>query len=224
MVSIGPDRAVRRRPSGRVLRIALGVGVAVPFLYFGTQLAVGLATPGYSFARQAASELGAVGAAHAAWFNAGALLTGAGALIAAVALGSVAVRAHSRRVLTGLTAVAVASIGLGAAAAGVFPLPDHRHGGGPAGAGAFVLPVLAAVLLWPRTEPDPVLRTLPGVRWYLVANLVLFVAGAAVTSGAAGVDLTGRHGLVQRLLAITVFVPVAVISLAARPPREEPAG
>jgi len=220
MVSTGTTRAVLRPTADVLRRTGRAAGVMVPFLYFGTQLVVGLATPGYSFTLQAASELGAVGAPHAAWFNGGAVLTGVATLFAAVALGSEVVRAGSRRVLTGLTALAVASVGWGALAAGMFPLPDHRHGGGPGGVGAFVLPLLTAVLLRPRPGQDGGRRRLPGVRWYPVVNLALFAAGIAVTSGAAGMDLTDRHGAVQRLLAITLFVPIAVLALAADAGRE----
>jgi len=220
MASIGTN-ALRRPPSGRVRRTAAGVGVAVPFLYFGTQLAVGLGTPGYSFARQAASELGADDAPHAAWFNLGAVLTGVAALIAAAVVGSAAVQAGSRRVLTGLTALAVASVGWGALAAGMFPLPDHRHGGGPAAVGAFVLPALTAVLLWPRSEQDSGQRQLSGLRWYLVVNLIAFAGAATLSSGATGMDLDSWHGAVQRLLAITLFVPIAVLTLAADSRRDD---
>ena len=65
---------------------ALQTGMAVPFLYFGTQLAAALFFPGYSFLRMPASLLGSDQATYPMIFNAGAILTGLATLLAAVGI------------------------------------------------------------------------------------------------------------------------------------------
>ena len=58
------------------------------------------------------------------------------------------------------------------------------------------------------------------LRRYAVANLLLFVVAALLLSGATGVDPTANEGVLQRVLALAVFPPVAVVSVAAlREPR-----
>jgi len=42
-----------------------------------------------------------------------------------------------------------------------------------------------------------------------------------LASGATGMDLDSWHGAVQRLLAITLFVPIAVLTLAADSRRDD---
>src|SRR5262245_30582450 len=55
---------------------ALGAGVAVPVIYFGSVAAAALAYPEFSFAQQFASELGAEGAPHPWILNSGIILVG----------------------------------------------------------------------------------------------------------------------------------------------------
>ena len=176
-------------------------------MYFGTQVMVGALNPDYDFATQAASDLGAAGAPHAAWFNAGALLTGGAAVVTASGLLTVPLRTRARRILLAACALAMLSTGLAALAAGAFPLPDERHGGGALGVGMFLLPALGAVVLFPH-----------GGIWraYGLANLALFVGLAAVFSGSTPIDEAAWQGLLQRLLAGTVFVAIAVVSVAER--------
>ncbi len=186
----------------------LRAGVAVPVLYFGTQLTIGAITPGYSFRRQAASDLGAGDGFTATLFNGGAILTGLAAL--AAALGLVLAARHIRfpRVASWALAVAIVSTGAAAIAAGVFPLPDSRHGGGAIGAGMFLLPFLAAVVLWSTTSAR--------LRGYALINIALFIACGVVLSGGTSIDQQANEGAVQRLLALTVFGAIGVVSAVAQ--------
>ena len=176
-------------------------------MYFGTQVMVGALDPDYDFVTQAASDLGAAGAPHAAWFNAGAMFTGGAAVVTASGLLTVPLRTRARRILLAACALAILSTGLAALAAGAFPLPDERHGGGALGAGMFLLPALGAVVLFPHGG---------GWRVYGLANLALFVGLAATFSGSTPIDEAAWQGLLQRLLAGTVFVAIAVVSVAER--------
>src|ERR1039458_10531164 len=66
----------------RLTSVALGFGIAVPFLYFGSQIVAALCYPGYSFLSQSASQLGSDLARYPAVFNIGAIVTGFATLIA----------------------------------------------------------------------------------------------------------------------------------------------
>lgn len=190
-----------------VRRHLLRAGVAVPVLYFGTQLIVGAVTPGYSFRRQPASDLGAGGSIAATLFNGGAIITGLAAMAAAYGIVLAAPRTRLANVLSWIMAVAVVSTGAAAVAAGVFPLPDSRHGGGAIGAGMFLIPFIAALTLWSTGS-----RRLRG---YALANIALFIGCGLVLSGGTPVDQLANEGAVQRLLALTVYGAIGVVAAVA---------
>ena len=189
-------------------RLGLWAGALVPVLYFGVQLWRAPAVPGYSIRRNAASDLGAEGVPGAMWFNVAAIATGIGAIVAAVAWWDAIGRWGIGRLGRGLLCAALTSIGAASIAAGWFPLPDDRHGGGPVGIGLFALPLLLALVLTRSSTPRP-------VRAYVVVNLALFVVAALMFSGATWLDPTHDEGIMQRLLACSVFVPIGVVSMAA---------
>ena len=64
-----------RRCDGITLGL-LGLGVAVPFLYYGVQLVAAPFFPGFSFLGTTASELGSDRSTHPSIFNAGTILLG----------------------------------------------------------------------------------------------------------------------------------------------------
>lgn len=202
---VGTIHAMRSR---YLTSTMLWSGVLVPVLYFGAQLVRGPFVEGYSFRHNAASDLGAVGVPGASWFNAMAVASGLAAIAASFgwwhALDDWAVGGIRRSLLC----LALISIGLASIAAGAFPLPDERHGGGALGAGLFALPLLL-VLATVRSQVAPWLRR------YAVANLLLFVLAALLFSGATGVDPTVNEGVLQRVLALSVFPPIGVVSAAA---------
>lgn len=189
--------------STRLLAVAAPL---VPVCYFGAQIVGGLAAKDYSFVRDTASRLGARGAEHPRILNGGALLTGVAGLATGLTLPDAAHRAGMPRWLGWLIGVSVISVALGALSAGLFPLPDWRHGGGPVGAGAFVLPLILALALR-SAEPA-------WLRWYGWANLAVFAAGALLMSGATGIAVSPNEGLFQRLLAAAVFIPIGVVGTA----------
>lgn len=177
-------------------------------LYFGAQLVRGPFVEGYSFRRNAASDLGAVGVPGASWFNALAIAAGLAAIAASLGWWTALEQWAIGRIRRALLSLALVSIGVASIAAGAFPLPDGRHGGGALGVGLFALPLLlvlatvqAKVATW--------------VRWYAVGNVVLFGVAALLFSGAAGVDPSVNEGLLQRILALAVFPPIAVVSAVA---------
>jgi len=215
----------REAPTSHTLTstlVALRAGLVVPVVYFGVQLIAAPFYPGYSFLARDASTLGSAGSSLPAIFNAGALLTGAAALIASAGFFSALRSLGVRPALVWLAAAAVACGGLGAINAGLYPLPDARHVSGPLaqiGLGVFLVPIVMPAAIWRLPRAD-------AMRRYLVANGLVVVALIPVMSGlvqraemAAGVEIPGfqyflnnGQGLLQRIAAGTVFVPIGVVA------------
>jgi hypothetical membrane protein len=187
----------RRVIHTRLIVVLLGLGVVSPVLYFGAQLVCGLMTDGYSFSREAASDLGTSDRPYHGVFNGAAFATGCSLVCGGIGLLLVSMRPIPRRVATIIVAVCCLSAGAAALMAALYPLPDVRHGGGPIGAGMFVAPFAVAFALGDRVRFRP----------YLGLNIAVFVAG--------GVILNAGHpavaGIGQRLLAGAVFPALALV-------------
>ena len=186
-------------------RLGLWCGVLVPLLYFSTQLVASQFYPGYSFVTQTASELGSDRSARPAVLNSGAILTGCAAVIAAFAFLPALHLQGTNRPMAILTTFAMISMGAGAIWAGVFSLPDPRHNPKLIGAGAFLMPLFLALsaVRW---------RDAPTLRRYLWANFALFILLIPVMSGATPVDVVRYRGLLQRIAAGVLYIPVGVVA------------
>jgi uncharacterized membrane protein len=199
-------------------RHVLGLGVAIPFLYFGIQLAAAPFYPDYSFFSRDASTLGSDGSTAAWIFNLGALALGVVKVAVALAFAAILPQAGVGRVLSASMALALASAGIGSVNAFLHPLPDPRHTEGLLsilGSGFVLLPILSTAVLWRM-----------GARRYAVLNAFACLALIPIMTGLvqracmqAGIDFTGYqaflngyHGLIQRVGAAVVFVPVGVLA------------
>jgi hypothetical protein len=196
----------------------LALGVAIPAIYFGIQLAAAPFHPGYSFFSRDASSLGSSGSTAPWIFNIGALVLAILKLAVAGALLAALPRAGVGRGLSALTALALASAAIGSLNAFLHPLPDPRHTEGLLsllGSGFVLLPVVTPPILW---------RV--GARRYAVVNVVVGLALIPVMTGliqraciSSGSDCAGYqfflnnyHGLIQRIGAAVAFVPIGVIA------------
>lgn len=190
------------RTRDRLALAALAAGVTVPFVYYGLQVLCAWFDPGYSFVRQAASELGSDRAARPGLFNAGIMLEGVLTLVAAAGFLGATLRLGVRPILAFLASAAVAANGVQTLWAGYFPMPDPRHGGHPAFVVAMILlPVLLTAALWKGAAP--------ALKGYFVATLLLLLAVFPFMSGVAG-DISNVRGLFQRVFTLTIFPPIAV--------------
>jgi hypothetical membrane protein len=202
----------------RLIAVALGMGVAVPFLYFGIQLIAAPFYPGYSFFNRDASTLGSDGSSLPALFNVGSIIVGIMTLFASWGFMRAFRRLGISPICAWLTFLALISCGLGSINAGVFPLPDPRHTEGllaAVGIGTFLLPVLLPAALWKL----PKARL---IKAYFIANSIALVALLPILTGLiqiilvkAGVEspsyqsfLNNYHGLLQRIAALTVICPI----------------
>jgi hypothetical membrane protein len=185
----------------RASRTLCRIGSTAAVIYFGTQVVVGFMTDGYSFLRDTASELGQEGAPHATWFGVGAVSTGIATIAAALGL-VLMIKPHVALRIVG--AVALTSAGLASIAAGVYPMPDSRHGGGAIGAGLFLLPFLLVAVTWSSAPRWARAVLLGGAVWFVIAGVVM--------SGSTPIDQTTYEGICQRFLAVPTF---GAISLSA---------
>jgi hypothetical membrane protein len=192
-------------------RVALWLGVFVPVLYFGTQLVAAQFYPGYHVLTQSASELGSDHSEKPWVLNSGAILTGIATLIAATAFPSALRRHHAHPALAWLTAIAMVSMGAAAIWAGTFHLPDPRHNPRALGIGAFLLPLLFALSVLKRPRAA-------ALKAYLFANLALFVLMIPIMSGITGLPIDSYRGLLQRIAAAVLYVPVGVVAASMLKP------
>ena len=184
---------------------SLVVALLTPVFYFGCQVAAAPFYPGYSFMSQAASLLGSPNSTRPWIFNLGAVLTGLSAVLAAPGLLIAMRRVGTNTILASLTAIAVISLGVASAEAGFFPLPSPRHNSGLIGAGMFALPAILVIAFW-RQQNAATFKT------YLAANLLLMIAMVPIMSGKTSLDFHAYGGLFQRVFALSVFPPVAIVA------------
>lgn len=183
-----------------VKHLALWCGLAVPVLYYGTQFVAIPFYPGYRILSQVASELGSDRSTFPLIFNAGAVVTGIGALIASIGF----LRAIPNRILAWLVFLGMVSNGVAGIWAGIHPLPDPRHNPGAIGVGMFVLPLLFLLAMW-RFESR-------SLRIYLIANLVFYALLAPVMGGQTSFPLDEYRGVLQRIAALVMYVPIGVVA------------
>ena len=187
----------------RLTLILLRIGMAIPFLYFGLQLIAASFSPGYSFMRNVASELGSDLARYPTPFNRGVMIQGVLTLMASFGFLRALLRLGARPILAWLICLAVAMNGVQSLWAGFFPMPDPRHGGHPLFViGMILLPFLLTIALWKQS--GALLRS------YLIATMLLIVALFPLMSGMAGLDTHSYKGLLQRLFTLAVFPPIGV--------------
>ena len=203
------------------MAVALAIGIALPILYFAIQAIAAPFYPDYSFLSRDASTLGSDGSQFPILFNASIIGFGVLTLIASWGVLRAFQLVGVHPVLTWLTVAALILNGLSSINAGLFPLPDPRHTTGffaILGAGMFLLPILLLIVFWKMSDAG-------AVKVYLIVNLIIFLALIPIMSGLiqrvavmSGLEfqtyqnfLNNSHGLLQRIAAATVYIPIGVV-------------
>jgi len=192
-------------------RTLLRFGIAVPVLYFATLITASLTWPGYSHARQYASELGSAAAPHPWLFNAGIVAAGVAGLLGGVGVARTLV-AEGRRVSGTLAGLALAAWSVGMLFGGLFPMPNPLHNGFGLVLALPLVPPLLAVALRGRAGR--------GLFVFLFAWFVVTVALLAVMFGAGGLVTRANVGIWQRGLAVAMIpgIGIACAALLRRRP------
>jgi hypothetical membrane protein len=196
---------MRRSPRSDGITLAtLGFGIAVPLLYYGAQLVAAPSFPDFSALGTTASELGSDRSARPWIFNAGAILTGIAALVGSIGLLRALRRLGADPIVAWLALLVVAGTGLSSIWAGTFPMPDPRHGGHPSLLMAMLaVPFVLSFALWR-------LGVSRAIKAYLVATIGLLLVMLPIMMRIIDIDMHAYGGLLQRIFALTVFVPIGV--------------
>jgi hypothetical membrane protein len=189
----------------RFTPLLLRAGIAIPFLYYGLQLLAASFDHDYSFIHNVASELGAISAPNARLFNLGIIVQGLITLAAAPGFWQGMMRVRVKTLLASLTAIAIVINGTQSIWAGIFPLPDPRHGGNALFIVAtLAIPFLLAISLW-GTAPR-------WLRIILLLAMAMIVVMAIIMSGLTGIDTITYRGILQRLLTLAIFPPLGLVA------------
>lgn len=191
------------------IKLLLMAGVAVPILYFANLLINSLLYPGYSHATQYVSELGSSKAPYAALFNAGVILVGAAGVAVGFGFFYAVRRLGGNRVLAALAGLLTTLWGIAIMMAGLFPMPDERHGGFGLGLGYQLVPLLLALGLWRR-------RSLRGLCAFLLVAFVVMNIFFAIMMGVGGLVRLANVGLWQRGNALSGFLWIGVAAWVLR--------
>jgi hypothetical membrane protein len=192
-----------------LLRIGLWAALFPPILYYLTVFGLGpFYGEEYSQVRNTASELGVHGHPSAPFFNASTIVNGILMSIGAIAIGGHSWRVSRERWIGLMLAYASFSTGAASIWAGMFPLPDPRHGMPPAvvGLGMFAIPML--FLIWSFITPASKLKR----AWACIA-FVLFCYLVAIKSGNLHAGPLRHEGLFQKAFFLTVFPSMALAAL-----------
>jgi hypothetical membrane protein len=192
--------------SDGITLVSLGFGMAVPLLYDGAQLVAAPFFPEFSVLRTTASELGSDRSARPWILNAGAILTGIAALVGSIGLLRALRRLGGPPIVAWLSLLVVAGTGLSSLWAGIFPMPDPRHGGHPSLLIAMLaVPFVLSFALWRLGVSRAFMA-------YLIATIVLLLVMLPIMMRLIDVNMNTYGGLLQRIFALTVFVPIGVVA------------
>jgi hypothetical membrane protein len=206
LILLFPVSAIAFRHRGRRdSAFLLAAAILVPVFYFGAQAAAAPFFPGYDILTTSASDLGSAQSSRPWILNAGALLAGAAAFLGSMGLTVSLPRIGSGRIAAFAFGLCVASAGMAACWAGLHPLPSPQHDPGALAFGMFVQPFVAVWVAW----RVPSARTL---RIVLALDAAAFAGMAFVMSNPARFDLSACGGLLQKLLAVLSFAPVAIVA------------
>jgi hypothetical membrane protein len=182
-------------------RVFLFAALAAPFCYFGIQLLAAPFYPNYDFIRLAASNLGSPQSTVPAVFNVGAILGGLITIVGAYGFWCGFVNTSTPRAIVWLLCLVVVLTGCSSLWAGLYPLPDPRHAQNPfALFGLLPMPFLIAIAFW----------HLSSARAYLLLPVLVLLGVMPIFAGLITVDRTAYDGLLQRILGLATYSPIAI--------------
>jgi hypothetical membrane protein len=165
------------------------------------QLLAALFYPNYNFIRLAASDLGSPESSSPLVFNIGAILGGLISILGAYGFWRGFQNTRTARVLVYLVCTAIVLVGFSSLWAGIYPVPSQRHAENPfALFGLLPMPFLIAMTFWQHTK----------ARVWLMLPVLLLLGLIPIMSGIIVIDRTAYDGLLQRLLALATYSPIAI--------------
>ena len=179
--------------------------ILVPVFYYIGLIGGSLLWPGYSHVTQYASELGSAASPNPMFFNVNVILCGLSALLGGIGLAHVLTRLSGKRGWATAAGVSISLWGIAIIVAGLYPMPDDRHGAyGLAIVGQFT--PLFAWLALRRIEGLGGLKAF--LAFIFVASFILF----AIMMGVGGLVTKANVGIWQRVNTALGIPYLAVLS------------
>src|SRR5262249_10822442 len=153
--------------------------------------------PDFSVLGTTASELGSDRSTRPWILNVGAILTGIAALVGSIGLLRALRRLGAHPIVAWLALLLVAGTRLVSLWAGIFPMPDPRHGGHPSLLIAMLaVPFVLSFALWR-------LGVSRAIKAYLVATIVMLLVMLPIMTRMIALDMHSYGGVLQRIFALT---------------------
>lgn len=185
---------------------------AIPSLYYLALVGGAMLQEHYSHARQYASELGAPGASFPWFFNSLIVAAGLMALAGGYALTATLLALRARRLGAVLAGISLAAWGFSTIMAGLYPMPDPRHGGWGVGLIVQLLPLFVLLAIARLEGATSMKLLLAGL--FIVSGLIF-----AVMTWAGELVTPANVGLWQRAYGATLVPWLGVIGLWLIAPR-----
>ena len=187
-------------------RALLAAGVALPVVYFASQVAAMALNPSFDIATQQPSELGCCGVNFPFVANVGFVATGACAIAGGCGLFVGLRKLGGNIVLAALAGVGMALFGVAMTMSGLFPLPNPLHYGFGLFPAGLLAPLFGALAL----------KGANGVRLITLAAFALSAVLVALMFGVGGVVTQSNLGYFSRAVALIAFPTMAYLCWTVR--------
>jgi hypothetical protein len=184
-----------------IIRTLLAAGVAVPVVYFASQIAAMLLNPGFDIAARQPSELGCCGASAPIVANVGFLATGVCAILGGAGLSLGLRKGGGNLILASLAGLGMSLFGVAMTMSGLFPLPNPLHDGLGLFSAGLLAPLFGALAL----------NNGGAARWLILAGFALSAVIVALMFGVGGVVTADNLGYFSRALALAAFPTIAFL-------------
>jgi hypothetical protein len=181
-------------------RTLLAGGIAIPFIYFSSQIAAVLLNPAFNVARQEPSELECCQAVMPVVAN-GFMATGVVAVLGGLGLFVGLRRLQGNVIFAALAGLALSLFGVAMIMSGVFPLPNPLHYGFGLTLAGILAPLFGALAL----------KNGGAVRWIVTLGFIVSLVLVALSMGIGGVANVNNIGLIVRAISVVAFPTIAYL-------------
>jgi hypothetical membrane protein len=166
--------------------------ILAPVFYYVALIGGSLLWPGYSHVTQYASELGSSASPHPMFFNGNVILCGLAALIGGFGLAHVLTQLSGSRNWAIAAGVSISLWGIAIMIAGLYPMPDDRHGA----YGLAIIGQFTPLFAWLALRK---VEGLGGLKTFLMIIFVASFALFAIMMGIGGMVTRANVGIWQRV-------------------------
>lgn len=166
--------------------------ILAPVFYYVALIGGSLLWPGYSHVTQYASELGSAASPNPVFFNGNIILCGLSALIGGFGLTHVLTQLSGSRSWAIAAGISISLWGLAIVVAGLYPMPDDRHGA----YGLAIIGQFTPLFAWLALRK---VEGLGGLKTFLLVIFVASFALFAIMMGVGALVTRANVGIWQRV-------------------------